>query len=127
MIKNGSDILLNTNPGTLPNVSGALLNWFQKLTIGIVTKTIQNFILVETVEEKTFQGVWQPMSARKLMMKPEGQRQWKWFTLHCDVSLILQNDDIVTHNGSKFRVMGQTDYSEYGYLEYELSDDYIEA
>ena len=127
MIKNGKDSLLSLNSGTLPDVSGGMLEWFQKITIGKIVKEVVNYMLQETITTINFYGVWQPMSAKSLEMKPEGQRQWKWITLHCDTSLLLSNDDIITYNDEKYRVMSKQDYSSYGYLEYSLVDNYEAA
>jgi len=127
VIKNGKDTLLSQNTGTLPNVASALINWFQALTIGIITKTVTDFVVNEVENEVTFQGVWQPMGPRQVQMKPEGQRQWAWFTLHCETSLILKNDDIVKYQSKNYRVMAVNQYDIYGYNEYHLVDDYKDA
>lgn len=125
MISNGSDRLLSQNPGTLPDVSGALFEWFQTITFIQIVKTIINFQSVETQVPTTFQGVWQPFTDQQLTLKPEGQRSWKWFMLHAQPSLILKPDDIVSYQGEKFRVMSKRDYKEYGYIEYHCIGDYV--
>lgn len=124
IFSNGKDLPLNANSGTLPDVSGAMLDYFQPMVFGVVVKTVQNFQAVETKTSVNFQGVWQPLSERQLMMKPEGQRQWKWFWLHAEPSLVLEPDSIITYLGIQYRVMTQKDYRLYGYLEYHLVDDY---
>lgn len=124
MIKDASSIPLTANSGTLPNVSGALLNWFQILTFTTIVKTVVNFQLVETTTTQDYQAVIQPFTAQQLMIKPEGQRLWKWFTLHSFTDLILVPDDIATIQGVAYRVMGKWDWKEYGYIEYHLVEDY---
>lgn len=124
IFSNGADRPLNANSGTLPNVSGALLNWFQPLTFGKVIKVVNGFIVSETDVPVNFQGIWQPLSGRQLMMKPEGQREWNWFWLHAEPTLILTTDNIVTYLGKQYRVETQKDYSLYGYVEYHLVEDY---
>ncbi len=127
IIRNGKDTPLNANSGTLPQVDDAMLDYFQPMQFGVVTKTSgrsTGFQVVETKVTTDFRGVWQPMSDRKLMMKPEGQRQWKWFTCHADPSLILETDSVITYLGEQYRVESMRDYKLYGYVEYHLVQDF---
>ena len=125
-IKNGKDFTLNQNLGTLPNVSVAMGNWFQPMTFNLITKETVNFEVVETSDEISFNGVWQVFSPQKLLMKPEGQRDWKWFTLHSDVDLELTPDQVVEYFGTRYRVTGKIDHNRYGFFEYEMTEDYQE-
>lgn len=127
IISNGRDRPLNANSGTVPDVSGAMLDYFQPMTFGVVTKTVENFQVVETMAEVTFQGVWQPQSARQISYKPEGQRAWEWVMLHAEPSLVLEPDQVVIYLGRQFRVKAQSDYRLYGYIQYELVNDYTGA
>jgi hypothetical protein len=124
IIKNGKDMPLNQNSGTLPDVSGAMLDYFQPMVFAVVVKTVDNFQAVETKSSVNFQGVWQPLSARQLMLKPEGQRAWKWFQVHAEPALILQTDQLITYLGVQYRVMADKDYRLYGYVEYHLVEDF---
>lgn len=123
-IKNASNTPLNANSGTVPDMSGALLQWFQPMIFGIVTKTVTDFQVVETVNDVKFMGVWQPLSLRQLMLRPEGERAWSWYWLHSDPSLDLHVDDIVVYLTKQFRVMAKKDYSLYQYQEYQLVQDW---
>lgn len=123
-IQNAADQLLDSNTGTLPNVQGAMANWFQPLSFKQITKSVVNFQNVETTATTRFQGVRQPLSAQKLMMKPEGQRSWRWETIHAYPDLILQPDDIIIFSDRPYRVMEKYDWQEYGYLEYHITQDY---
>lgn len=124
IIKNGANTLLNQNSGTLPDVSGALLNLFQKMTFEKIIKSVKGFQAVEDGTNYAFQGVWQPFTEKQLLLKPEGQRAWSWFWLHSDTSLTLDVDEIVVYCGIQYRVMALKDYSLYGYLEYQLVNDW---
>lgn len=126
-ITNGRDRPLNSVAGTVPDVSGALTDWFQPMVFTLVAKLTEAFQVVETPIDYKFRGVIQPFTPRQLLLKPEGERAWTWFTLHSDVSLILQVDDVVTYLGKQTRVMGRKDYSLYGYVEYELVQDWTGA
>lgn len=124
MISSAADRLLTANTGTLPNVSGAMLDWFQPMVFTAVTKTVVNFKVVESANPVDFMGVWQPYSAQQLQMRPEGQRNWKWFTVHSTPDLILDPDQVVTYLGTQYRVKDKFDYTQYGYLEYHLVQDF---
>lgn len=124
IFKNAKDIPLNQQTGTVPNVSNAMTNWFQPMIFGVVTKSITDFQVIEDMVEINFQGVWQPLSGRRLMMKPEGQQSWSWFWLHAEISLKLVPDQVIVYLGIQYRVMSVKNYDLYGYLEYELVQDY---
>ncbi len=124
MIKNGKNTLLNQSSGTVPDVSGALLNWFQKMTFTIISKSIVNFKNVEVSTESSFRGVIQPFTPQQLKILQEGQRAWKWHKIHADPSLSLKPDDKVVYLSQTYRVMSKTDYTIYGYIEYDVIEDY---
>lgn len=124
MIRNAADSTLEENPGTLPDMSGAIANWFQKMKFRRVTKKVVNFVAVETFTEVVAMAVKQPLTAQKLQMKPEGQRQWKWEMLHASPDTVLFLDDEIMINGVRFRVMEKLDFKEYGFVEYHLCQDY---
>lgn len=127
IIHNGSSTPLNANTGTLPDVSDAMLNYFQPMTFGVVTKTVVNFQAVETMVDVSFQGVWQPLTERQLYLKPEGERAWSWYWLHAEPALILDTDQVVVYLGVQYRVMTNKDYRLYGYVEYHLVQDWTGA
>lgn len=124
IIKNGKNTPLNANSGTLPYVGDAMLNWFQPMVFGVVTTTVENFQSVQVQTEVSFQGVWQALTERQLMLKPEGERAWSWYWLHADPSLTLDTDSVVTYLGKQYRVMSNKDYALYGYIEYHLVEDW---
>lgn len=127
-IKNAANTPLNEQgQGTVPNVNSALNNWMQPMVFGIVAKTTSGFEVVESMQLVTFQGVIQPLQARRLMLKPEGQRAWTWFWLHADPSLRLQVDSVVVYLGKQTRIMARKDFTIYGYVEYELVQDWTGA
>lgn len=123
-ISNACDRLLTDNPGTLPNMQGAMLNYFQKLTFTMIKKSVVDFNLVEAKVSSSFMGVRQPLNAQQLSMKPEGQRSWKWEMIHCFPDLILSTDDIIYFDHLPYRVMNKWDFKEYGYVLYEIVQDY---
>lgn len=124
MIINGSSKSLLQNSGTMPNVSGALLNWFQPITLGVLTKTVVDFKLVETVTSITFLGVWEQQSPESLEVKEIGERSWDQIGLWTQPGVALKTDDIVTRLGKQYRIMRKYDWSDSGYLQFELVENY---
>lgn len=122
MIVNAKDKSLNYSG--LPQMGEVLPSWFQTMTFDVVTKSVVDYEVKEVLESITTQGVRQPMSAQQLSIKPEGQRAWRWETLHCLPDVKLKVDDIVIFDGVKYRVMQRWNWSEYGYLEYHLCEAY---
>lgn len=126
-IQNGKNTPVNQQTGGIPNVGGALNNWFQPMVFTLVQKQTVNFQLVETETLVYFRGVIQPLSYRDLQVKPEGERAWTWLWLHAEPSLQLRVDDIVEYVGVRTRVMGRKNYEIYGYIEYQLCQDWLPA
>ena len=124
IIHNGKDVSLDQNPGTLPNMSAALTNWFKVIQLEKVTKETVNHEIVEKTCQLAIRGVIQPYEPTKLEMKMEGQRTWQWFQLHALPDPALYLDDIVWISNIRCRVMTKQNYSAYGYVEYHLQQDY---
>lgn len=124
MIGNGKDKTLDMLGGSLPNVSGALKTWKQKMTFYLITKTSVRYKQKETAVKMDFFGVMQPLSSVSVERKPEGQRDWRWWRLHAEVGTIMKLDDVVIYRDVQYRVRAYTDYRDYGYVEYELTEDY---
>lgn len=125
-IFNANSVPLSENNGTNPNMADTIMNWFQLLTFEKITKTIDaTFQVVETTTPLEFQGVLQPFNPRQLMMKPEGQRRWRWYTIHALPVLQLFPDDVlVDQKGIQYRIKDKLNYERYGYCEYHAIEDY---
>ena len=94
------------------------------MTFTRVLKRTVNFQLEEYEEAINFAGIIQPLTYRRLMLKPEGQRAWSWFELHSTPALILNVDEVVNYLGLRTRVMGRFNFEIYGYIAYELVQDW---
>lgn len=128
VFRNAADFPLNLQPqGTVPDVSGALMDWLQPMTFTLVTKSALNFQAVETGEPFSFQGVWQPFKPEDLQLRPEGQRSWRLFWCHSMTALPLVNDDVVIYQGKQYRVMSNNDCGLYGFFEYMLCEDWTSS
>lgn len=109
--------------GSVPNMSGTLGGWTQRMVFNIITKETINFEIVETTRNVSFDGVWQPMGPKQLQIKPTEQRAWPWFIVHSTTDLNLKIDDMIFYRNQGYRVMELTNYLEYGYMEYHLVSD----
>lgn len=123
-IQNGKNQPINFQTGTVPDVSGAMNDYFQPMTFTVIEKQTVDFQLIEVPTAVTFRGVLQPFTERQLLLKPEGERAWTWFWLHAQPSLTLQVDDVVVWNGKQTRIASRKDYRLYGYVEYHLLQDW---
>lgn len=123
-IQNGNTVPINVQTGTIPDVSGALFDYFQYITFIQVTKTAIGFEVSETQRTNTsFWGVMIPMT-KNLNILPEGQRAWRIWDCYSQVALPLQVDDVVEWQGSQFRVLARDNYLLYGYYHYTLTQDW---
>lgn len=109
---------------TLPYMGDALRGYFQPMVFEILVTSLEAFKVVSVPRIFNFKGVWKPFSAQKLNMQPQGQRAWRWYTLHSQTCLELKPDDIVKYLGTNYRVMEKFDYSPYGFFRYHLVEDY---
>lgn len=123
-IISAADKPLTNVSSSVPNMSQTLNSWMQPITFEKLVKTVVNFQVVETTTPVDFQGVWQPFTARQLNMRPEGERKWKWFTVHAQLGAPLEIDDVVIYKGVQYRIAEKLIYTEYGYEEYHINDDY---
>jgi hypothetical protein len=124
IIKNAGDYSIQYQQGTVPDVSGAMQDYFQPVTFNQLTKTVTGFQVVESSNNWTFQATIQPFTQRQLMLRPEGERAWTWFLMHAQPSVTLQVDDVVLWGGKQTRVMSRKDFAMYGYVEYSLCQDW---
>jgi hypothetical protein len=124
MISNGSSKNIYQTTPSLPNVSEALQGWFQYVNFSKVVKRVVNYDLFEEEIPINFYGVVEPQSAQRIEMKPEGQRKWLYQTVWALPSLILTIDDVVIYNAIRYRVTSKNDWKNYGYVTYDLTQDF---
>ena len=126
-ITNAGQKTLKKISGGLPNVSDVIVSWFQPMTFKFLTDNIVNFENQPITVEVRSEGVIQPFTSKDLMAKPEGQRAWAWNMLHCLPDVVLKVGEYVLIDDVKYRVMKCTDYSAYGYLEYDVVEAFTKA
>jgi hypothetical protein len=108
----------------LPNMSSAVMAWMQSMRASIVRSVLQEFETQERLYPVDFRGVRVPFKAQQLDKKPEGQRAWRWEVLYATPELVLQPNDVIQFNCVRYRVDAKLDYSEYGYCEYHIVQDF---
>lgn len=108
----------------MPNMSSTLAGFEETVVFEIVKTTVVDHDVVQTSKVAPtlyFEGVLLPITPQKLLVKPEGERKWKWWTLYTD--LRLATDDIVKdEQGALYRVMSINDWRQAGYYQYELTE-----
>lgn len=141
-LENAKNTPLNVKAGMVPQLSGALQNYFQPMQFILVEKTVSGGFLVESGDALQpwttpdgqviqgalvkFMGVLFP-KVRNLDMKKEGQRRWSGFDLYSDTQLQLKVDDCVIYNGVnniQYRCLSKWDYSLENFIQYFLVEDY---
>ncbi|GHU26637.1 hypothetical protein FACS1894152_1680 [Bacilli bacterium] len=109
----------------IPNVSDIVRSWAVPMEAILITKHMENRQLVETQKRINFHGVPLQPRTQNLQLKPEGERDWRYFTLYC--THVFNLDDIVVLNGVNYRINQKIDWNAsgcYGFREYELVEDY---
>lgn len=110
----------------LPNLSGPVKAYMQKLTLVKITKAVVNYEEVEIETVINTKGVRQALPPQDLEILSRGQRAWKWECLHLLPNVDLKPDDVVKYKGTRYRVKDKYDCSEYGYIEYLIAQDFEE-
>lgn len=110
----------------LPKMTAALGAWSTNFKFECITKSIENFQVVERKRIVDFKGVVVPLSPRQLEIKPEGQRAWRWLEIHAKNCLAIKPDDEVIYKCVRYRVMAVHDWANYGYYRYEIAEAFTQ-
>lgn len=106
---------------TFPSMAAALWGISETINLAVVRKDVVDHEIVEATSDPIqFKGILQPQTARALLIKPEGQRTWKWWTLWTQYRLELDTM-IQDPAGVQFRVMKVNDWHNAAFFEYELT------
>lgn len=108
----------------MPNVSTAIRRFEVTLQFQIVQKTVVDGDLAEAsrvVPVLWFEGLLEPLNAQELMIKAEGERKFKWWSLFTDLE--IEVDTVIKdQDGKIYRVMNSTDWMDSGYHQYQLKE-----
>ncbi len=111
--------------GGMPQMAAAFRGWQTTVVLRRIAQKIVDGLVVDYNQDISFKGTVQPLSPQKTMLKPEGQRAWKWLQIHCftGTTNLVTNDRII-YNGQIFKVMDILDYKLNNYIEYHACADY---
>jgi len=106
----------------IPKMGNILAGFAQTGKYFRASREMVGFKSVETLAAPVlFRGVFQPMKVQSLLIKPEGERRWKWFTLHTTKEMFL-GDAVEGPEGTLFKVMQKSDWSGSRFFVYELTE-----
>jgi len=107
---------------SFPKMQQALRGLNSQVQFAILTKSVDDFEVKETqLDVQRLAAVMVPMQTQKILIKPEGQRSWKWWEIYTTKQLnldwLLQDTQ-----GKKYRIMGVSDWKQAGFYVYELTE-----
>jgi len=104
----------------LPLMNEATDGLTQQIQFAIINSISDDGDVVETVKAVNyFQGSLQPLHPRRLLIKPEGERRWKWWQLWTRQEIPVGNY-VRDVQGKQYKVMSKADWSQADYQEYEI-------
>lgn len=121
----GRNIKINQIASGMPQVDSAIDGW----EISFIVKRIRQVRIDGEIKNRStfdkISGCLQPLQPKQLMLKPEGQREWKWYQLHVKKQYAsVPNGTIIKINNTEYKVMASKDYTLNGYIEYHLLQDF---
>jgi hypothetical protein len=115
----------NATSSGMPQIGAAFAGWATKITLLKHVEKVVDGIVIANDIPISFSGTLQPLSARAIALKPEGQRSWTWLQIHCFARAVnLIPGDQVVWNGDIYKVTEIKDYRLSGYIEYHLAKDF---
>ncbi len=111
----------------MPSMRSTIMGWLRPITLTRIIKRVVDFETKETEVRTQTRGMVQPFTATELLIKPEGERSWKWWMIHATPDLVLQTDEVIVYQGTKLRIMQQLPYEANGYVQYHAIEDYGNA
>lgn len=99
---------------------GALWNWTEPVQFNVVATTAVDGEAIDTLENQVvFDGVLAPVTPRALLIKPEGERKYNYWTLWTEQELAM--DSILQdEHGVFYRVLKKSDWRVSDFQEYEI-------
>lgn len=116
---------LNNYSG-MPQMGAAFSGWLGLISIVKITQTELNGFVTDVQSNPIiFKGTIQPLTAKEIVLKPEGQRAWGWLQIHCfSGNLNLVGNDRIIYKEKLYKVMNIWDYSLNNYIEYHIIQDF---
>lgn len=123
-ITNGKDLSFGQSASGLPDVSQAVIQLFQPVTVGIIKSTMVNGYNQTIVESYvSTQGV-RIATNNQLVITKTGERFWAHEDVYFMANVNLKADDLFLFNKFQYRVLAVEEWPEYGYNKYTVMQDY---
>ena len=123
-IMNARDKKMNDQISGQPDLSWAVDGWFESIFfVHVQTQLIDGFAQDILVPIKT-RGTIQPMAQTLVNMRPEGERKWRWLTIHCVPDVKLSISDKIIVDEVAYRVQGLWYYRRNGFIIYDCGEDF---
>ncbi len=105
---------------SFPDMSGAFWNWTEPIQFNVVRTDAVDYEAVDTPENQiVFDGTMEPIKPRDLLIKPEGERKFNYWTLWTEQE--LKPDAIIQDEaGFTYRVTSKSDWRSGDYQQYEI-------
>lgn len=117
---------LNQQNG-MPQMNAAFSGWTIKMTWTKIVQSIVDGFPVNQEIPFTIEGVFQPLSAEEIKLKPDGQWSWSWYMLHIKgKESPFETNDRIKYNGVTYKVMGKKDYALNNYTQLDIIKDFQE-
>lgn len=114
----------NRSMNDLPDVSEGIVDLMQPLVFTVIAKdTIEGVVQEREFKQRTMAMI-APLTAQQLKILPEGQRAWRWQSIYALPGLELKPDDRIIYKGINYRVMSKEDWQAYGYIHYQVCEDF---
>lgn len=100
-------------------------DWNSQISLVVITQTITDGDVENVRMPIKFLGIIQPLKTEEIMLKPIGQRSFKWLQIHVmNGSVELETNSRIEYLGESYKVMSSKDYSLNGYVEYHCVEDF---
>lgn len=106
----------------IPNLSNVIRRFEQTMQFQIVKKTVVDHDVEQTSFVRPplwFEGTLQPLKETELLVKPEGERKFKWYLLFTDI--IFDVDTVIKDmDGNVYRIMNSSNWADAGVSYYQI-------
>lgn len=108
----------------VPQMGETIMGMMRPMSLVRVQSEVKDHLVVQHETKIRCVGCIQPYARQELKLKPEGERSWAWQRLHVLGEVRLKNGEYFEYRNLKYRVMSNGDWSDYGYITYELVEGY---